>query len=358
MALSLVKYWVAVISLFLTTCSQPMPLQAHRPEKLISILCYHHVNCIRPTQYSISLQRLDQQIQALKKAGFSFVSLKDLENYYYHNLPLPEKSIALTFDDANKNVYTTAYPYLKKQNIPFAVFAYPTSIGHRYVCTWAELKEMAANGVTLGSHSYWHPLLTNPKRADGVSSAQGYTEWLTLQTAGSKKILEEQLGVSINYFAIPFGAADTKVLEAVKTAGYTLCVNVTGGNNGSFSDPLNLNRTLVYGQTGPRRLLELVSARTLYVTTTPNNLERIYTNELTINITVKKPERFVGPWVLELTYSPTRILTTTTTGNIQTHLHLYRQGFYIATLTNTDTTGLEYKATWLFIYTRKKPLFL
>jgi len=339
-------------------CEDSLPQYHSRPEKLISILCYHHVNCLKPTIYSISLRRLDQQIQTLKKAGFTFISLADIENYYYHNRPLPEKSITLTFDDANKNVYTVAYPYLKKQGIPFAVFAYPSSLRHKYICTWEELREMSANGVTIGSHSYGHPRLTSPQKTDGASSVQEYTEWLTIQTADSKKIIEDQLGISINYFAVPFGAVDATVLTAIKNAGYTLSFNVNGGNNGAFSNPLNLNRTLVYGQLGPQTLLELASARALYVSTSPNNLERIYTHDLTINITVKKPERFVGPWILELTYNPARILTPTTTGNMQTHLHLYKQGFYIATLTSTDTDGLEYKATWSFIYTKKKPSFL
>lgn len=190
MASLLIKYWIAFISLLLTMCGHPVPTHTPRPEKQIAILCYHHINLLKPTIYSVSLRRFDQQLNALAKAGFSFVSLKDLENYYYHNQTLPDKSVAITFDDANKNTYTTAYPYLKKRNIPFAIFVYPTVIDHAYSCSWTELRRMAHDGVIIGSHSYWHPILTMPKRSDGVSSPQGYQEWLKMQTSDSKKYLK------------------------------------------------------------------------------------------------------------------------------------------------------------------------
>lgn len=358
MALFIVKYWLVFIGLILTLCGHSPQQSLSRPEKLISILCYHHIDFFKPTIYSCSLQSFDQQIKTLTNAGFSFVSLADIENYYYHNKPLPDKSIAITFDDANKSVYTKAYPYLKKKNIPFAVFVYPTIVNHKYSCTWQELQEMSNSGVIIGSHSYWHPLLTNPKKSDGVSSPKGYLDWLHLQTMESKRIITAHLGVQVKYFSIPFGAADTTVLAAIKKAGYTLNLNVTGGTNGAQSEPLNLNRIIVLNNTSPQKILELVSTYPLYVTTSPNNMERVYSDSLTLNISIKNPERFIGPWTIEMTYKPTLLVTPNQTGAIALPITLTKQGFYTTTLTTRDKKGLVYKATWLFIYTKKKPDFL
>ena len=359
MFLSLFKYWLALVSLLLTLCGFTFPGQ--RPAAHLAILCYHHINSPSGRPYSSTLEQFDTQIRTLKKAGFAFISLQQVENYYYKGSSIPEKSIALTFDDASMTVYRDAYPYLKKNNIPFALFIYPsiTQYGQKkYACTWAQLKEMQANGVTMGCHSYYHPILASPGLGDRVYSPEGYAKWLKLQTAGAKQILEENLGVSINYFAIPFGAADTTVHQAIKAAGYTLCFNVSGGNNDAESSPLNLNRTIVLTKHTAQDVLSIVTPRLLDISTSPNNFARIYADDVTISISVENTAAFISPYIFEGTFLPERVVTPDTQGHITLPVHLRKPGFFMCSLRTTDKQGKPYKGTWLFIYTKKKPSFL
>ena len=74
---------------------------------------------------------------------------------------------------------------------------------------WAMLAEMQRGGITVGSHTRTHALLTR-------ESASRMLE----ETAGARRVLEGQLGTMIQHFAYPDGAFDTETVETVARAGY------------------------------------------------------------------------------------------------------------------------------------------
>ena len=66
--------------------------------------------------------------------------------------------------------------------------------GDRAMLSWDEVKEMSANGISFGSHTKSHPVLSSLS----VDDAQR-------EIVDSKKIIEDQLQKSVNAFAFPFG---------------------------------------------------------------------------------------------------------------------------------------------------------
>ena len=73
----------------------------------------------------------------------------------------------------------------------------------------AELREMQANGMEIGSHTVNHVRLTE---VDDMRLMQELTE--------SKAALEDLLGSPVGSFAYPYGAWDARCAMAVKQAGY------------------------------------------------------------------------------------------------------------------------------------------
>jgi peptidoglycan/xylan/chitin deacetylase (PgdA/CDA1 family) len=71
------------------------------------------------------------------------------------------------------------------------------------------LSEMHRSGITIGSHTKTHALLTNESR-----------EKILDETAGSRRELEKRLGVEIRHFAYPNGQFNPAVVGAVAAAGY------------------------------------------------------------------------------------------------------------------------------------------
>jgi peptidoglycan/xylan/chitin deacetylase (PgdA/CDA1 family) len=75
--------------------------------------------------------------------------------------------------------------------------------------SWTMLGEMQRAGITVGSHTRTHALLTRES-----------TERMLEETAGSRRNLEERLGIAIKHFAYPDGAFNAETVETVAQAGY------------------------------------------------------------------------------------------------------------------------------------------
>lgn len=75
--------------------------------------------------------------------------------------------------------------------------------------TWEMLAEMQSAGMTIGSHTKTHALLTNESRQKVLD-----------ETAGSRRALESRLGITIDHFSYPSGRFDRGVVSAVAAAGY------------------------------------------------------------------------------------------------------------------------------------------
>jgi hypothetical protein len=90
---------------------------------------------------------------------------------------------------------------------------------------WDMLEEMWAAGITIGSHTRTHPLLTleDPARVRDEVEA-------------SRRILRQRLGREINHFAYPDGRYNRQVVAAVKKAGYRYGYGVC--KHRDASDPL------------------------------------------------------------------------------------------------------------------------
>jgi peptidoglycan/xylan/chitin deacetylase (PgdA/CDA1 family) len=100
------------------------------------------------------------------------------------------------------------------------------------LCSWAELAELAAQGVTVAPHSRSHPLLERlgPERLDD-------------EIAGSFADLRARLGHVAPIFAYPSGSHDAGVRAAVARAGFEVALTTERGvARPGREDPLRLPR--------------------------------------------------------------------------------------------------------------------
>lgn len=182
----------------------------------LTILVYH---IVRPAYASDSAavralalapETFDAELKHLQMSGYHIVTYADLEASLASSRPLPPKPVLLTFDDGWSDQYTYAFPILKKYQDTATFFVFTNAIGSKGFLTWAQLREMLAAGMRVGDHSRSHPYLVK------ISSESK----LWSEIDGSKKLLEEKLGVPINEFAYPFGQHNPAIIALVKEAGF------------------------------------------------------------------------------------------------------------------------------------------
>lgn len=86
----------------------------------------------------------------------------------------------------------------------------------RLFLSWGEIKEMINNGISFGSHTHTHAILTE------VSLEKAKEELIK-----SKEILEGNIEKKVTVFAYPDGCLNNKVKSLVKEVGYRYAVQTT-----------------------------------------------------------------------------------------------------------------------------------
>ena len=206
----------------------------------IPILVYHRFaeDCNSPL--CMPAKTFEAQLKYLKKKGYHVITADELKAFLEYRQGLPQKSVLITMDDGYRSVYTIAYPILKKYGYTATLFIYTDFVGvSKMAITWGQLKEMKANGFTIGSHTISHSDLTQPKEGE---SEPEFIVRVEKELFVSKQIIDNKLKQDTYFLAYPFGYYDQRSIQIAKKAGYKLAMSVKRGGNPFFANPLTLRR--------------------------------------------------------------------------------------------------------------------
>jgi len=198
----------------------PTPTWVHQgPDAVqVPILMYHHIE-VAPidSNYRISASRFEDQLRLLHDWGYTTITTTMLVNAIEQGTQLPPRPVILTFDDDNLDNYTVAFPIMQKYGFTGVEYVPFTYIGADGYMSADQLKELAAAGWEIGSHTLTHiNLIALPP------------DRLRAEVVDARIKLENLLGVPILTFAYPFGANDSASVDLVKFAGYIAGMGATG----------------------------------------------------------------------------------------------------------------------------------
>lgn len=155
---------------------------------------------------------LRRHLRAYRDLG-SMVSWDEALDVLAGRRTLTGPTFCLSFDDGHSTWRDVAAPILDDLKIPATFFLTTDLIGRPGNLTWADCRDLADAGHTLGSHTLTHPRLADCDPAE-----------LERQVAGSKAEIEDRVGLEVKDFAAPYGAPGVDVndreVEAATAAGY------------------------------------------------------------------------------------------------------------------------------------------
>ena len=155
-------------------------------------LMYHRFNENKYPSTNIKMEIFKDQMSIIRDLGYEYYKPKFFEEEF--NKP-KEKKILITIDDGFKSFYNEAWPYLKKNKIPFILFVSTEPVGKHGYMTWDEIKEIDNSEIgTIGHHSHTHEYLIDMSKEDFVNDIETAT-----------KIFEKKLGYVPSIFSYPFG---------------------------------------------------------------------------------------------------------------------------------------------------------
>jgi peptidoglycan/xylan/chitin deacetylase (PgdA/CDA1 family) len=218
-------------------------LAAPRGTTVIPILMYHYVRVVTDPKDTVGInlsvrpELFAQQMQYLADNGYTTLTMGEVHAILAGQLPLPERPIALTFDDGYRDFYTAAWPVLKRHGFKATNYVVSGYIGWDAYLTWDMIKELDASGlVEIGAHTVVHGDLRSfsPER-----------RWREI--AESRAVLEQGIGKPVTAFCYPAGKYNADVVAQVRRAGYLTATTVEYGTRQNLQWAYELPRVRVHG---------------------------------------------------------------------------------------------------------------
>ncbi len=209
----------------------------------VPILMYHYVG-LNPDLHdhardilSVTPDNFDAQLSYLESSGFTAIDFETLYNGLKGIGGLPAKPILLTFDDGYIDFFINAYPILQRHHMKGTVFIPTGLMGTSFYLHWDQIKQMQGSGlISFQAHSVNHVNLA------ALSGTQ-----LKYEIEESRRVLSEQIGVPVDYFAYPFGASNEETWNAVKAAGFKAAVGTWPGTIHTEGTQYDLPRLRISG---------------------------------------------------------------------------------------------------------------
>jgi peptidoglycan/xylan/chitin deacetylase (PgdA/CDA1 family) len=193
---------------------------------------------------------LERQVRFLLRRGYRPASAGPLLN--------AQRTLHVTFDDAFRSI-AAVLPVLERLEVPVTVFACtayadggrPLDVPELRLrgagagdelatLSWDALRELAARGVEIGSHTISHPHLPDLADTD-----------LRRELQLSKDQLESELGRRCRFLAYPYGEHDLRVRAVAAAAGYAAAFTLNAPRRPT--DRLAVGRVDIYRGDGPLR---------------------------------------------------------------------------------------------------------
>ena len=223
----------------------PTPANAPVGPPHARVLLYHRVGDARHPSTNVSAEAFRAQLEWLRDHGFTVVSTERLEAFVLRGEPLPERAVAIHFDDGYRSVYENAFPVLREFGYPFAVLLPTEALDRGYpdYMTWEMVGELAGAGASFGVHGHRHLRLGAPEPGE---SAQSYVLRVRGELGEGAARLKRR-GIEARWVAYPYGEYNDTVLREAREAGFALGFSQDAGALGRGHDPLCLPRFAVVG---------------------------------------------------------------------------------------------------------------
>jgi peptidoglycan/xylan/chitin deacetylase (PgdA/CDA1 family)/SAM-dependent methyltransferase len=217
----------------------------------LPILMYHRIGSQGPevlARYRVSPESFARQLSYLKRHGYASIGLDD----WVHALSskdgcLPGRYVCLTFDDGYRDFREQAWPLIKHYGFSATVFLPTDFVGGRAewdcgfgepaeLLSWADVRELAEEGVIFGAHGAGHRRLNQLSVADMLAEGQR-----------SRERLAAELGRTVSMMAYPYGGNSDLVRCAMEPCGFAHAVTTNPGLSRLGDDPMALPRQEISG---------------------------------------------------------------------------------------------------------------
>jgi peptidoglycan/xylan/chitin deacetylase (PgdA/CDA1 family) len=241
-----------VVALAFASCGQSANGASDSAGRPVPILMYHVIADPPPDapypQLWVSEADFAAQMRWLARHGYRAVTQRDVWEHWHRGRRLPPKPVVISFDDGYRSVAEAAFPHMSSRSWPGVLNLTVRNLQVSGGLSPDKVRALLAAGWELASHSLTHPDLT------GLDDAA-----LAREVGRSRQQLRSRFGVRVDFFCYPSGRYDSRVIRAVRRAGY-LGATTTVEGLARPTAPYELQRVRVSGNDGVAGLARKLEA--------------------------------------------------------------------------------------------------
>ena len=190
---SIISLFIIILFSNFNSKSEENNIKYYSSDEGILSIMYHRFNENKYPSTNIKIDIFKEHLKIIQNSNFNFHNPSIFEEQY--NIPKSKKEILITIDDGFESFYTQAWPYLKKNQIPFILFVSTEPVGKRGYMTWKQIKEVESYDFAfIGHHSHTHEYLIDVSNEEFI-----------LDIEKANKIFLRELGYIPSLFSYPFG---------------------------------------------------------------------------------------------------------------------------------------------------------
>ncbi len=202
---------------------------------VIPVLLYHRVGdtegplTVTPEKFALDLSRLSE-------LGYSTITLETFRGFLINaDVELPDKPIMISFDDGYLDNFMNAYPILRRYGMTAAFYIITNMVNEEDRLATGHIREMSANGMSIGSHTMSHRALGDMDNEEALSE-------LVL----SRAYLEGMLQKSVDFVAYPKGSYNQDTGAEAGEAGCCGGFSIIPGSCSHNTNPFVLRRIPIF----------------------------------------------------------------------------------------------------------------
>jgi len=189
---------------------------------------YHKFGISKYPSTNVTIKQLDSHISELSQKKYNVRSLDFIVDTIINDGQLPNNTIGISVDDADRSFFTTAWPKFKEKNFPVTLFVNTSTIvkNNKNYLNWDEIRKLRNEGVIIGAHSHFHNHMPDLNIKETKNEIER-----------SNKIFLKELGLIPTLFAYPYGEASEKIIELLKEYKFKVAF---GQHSGVINETSNM----------------------------------------------------------------------------------------------------------------------
>ena len=192
------------------------------------VFMYHKFGVFKYPSTSVTINQFDAHLKEFSKSKYSVESVEFIIDTIINDGILPENTIGISIDDADKSFYEVGWPKFKEMGFPVTLFVNTSTIheNNKNYLNWDQIRELVNEGVSIGAHSHSHYHMADLSIEEVINEIEI-----------SNNIFLKELGSIPPLFAFPYGEANEEIINLLKEYKFKVAF---GQHSGVINETSNL----------------------------------------------------------------------------------------------------------------------